>query len=220
MARQTINLSEKNKRLISVLADKKGFKSENAYINYLISTHPEILEENIAEQKILQAREVLPDRENNTLSYDEPVKTNDAVQPKFFGETANSIKMRAKELNLGIAQYLILCHNKTMPIILNNDNIDALLIMQDYEDLKNIIYDESSAVINLLKSASSAVSSDVLSTVEDKQNNILNNLSDIKKIIKQLISEVENGYSQSVKSLKRYLKSHHIDSYILRKGGE
>ena len=226
MARQTINLSDKNKELISVLADKSGFKTENAYINYLISTHPEILEASIAEQKALQSRQTFPDaeyviNENEDIIADNGSATkNDAVQPKFFGEAALSIKMRAKELNLGIAQYLLLCHNKTMPVILDNDNIDTLILMQDFEELKNMIVDESNAVINILKNTSSAVSRDTLSTIEDKQNNILNYLSDIKKIIKELILEVENGYSQSVKSLKKYLKSHHIDSYILRKGGE
>ncbi len=223
MSRQTISISDENKELLSHLFKENGFKTESSYINYLISTHPDMLTAKLEKTKSLN----MTIDENKTDSssiqneeLDQNEVNTDSIRPIFTGEDALDIKMRAKELNLSIPKYLMLCHNKTMPVILDNDNIDTLILMQDYEELKNMIVDESNAVINILKNTSSAVSRDTLSTVEDKQNNILNYLSDIKKIIKELILEVENGYSQSVKGLKKYLKSHHIDSYGLRKGDE
>lgn len=139
------------------------------------------------------------------------------IHPNISGETAYEIRLKASELGLTVTQYLIMCHKKTQPIILDYDKTSTDELVSRFDELKKSVLASSNAVISILRNSGNNTTQSDISLVEDNQNQILQKLEDIKLAMKSNIQTIEKNQKAAVKEIKAYLKKHHKDSFVKNK---
>ena len=210
MKQMKIGVSDLLAQIIQNITAKKAYKSKSACVSALLLSHPEIMQEmDTVLRNLKKANQEQPEKsEENMLMQDDLTNEKNArYYPRpITGKVAIEIQEQAKELGITPTEYLVNCHKKIRPVILDFDKSNASELAEGFDELKEKILAQSRAILSISKNAQEQVTASDLQLIKNYQEEILICLESIKDLIR---IDLDETASASRRIMRKIRNLHH-----------
>ena len=206
MKQMKIGVSDLLAQIIQNITAKKAYKSKSACVSALLLSHPEIMQEmDTVLRDLKKTNQEQPEKsEENMLMQDDLTNEKNArYYPRpITGKVAIEIQEQAKELGITPTEYLVNCHKKIRPVILDFDKSNASELAEGFDELKEKILAQSRAILSISKNAQEQVTASDLQLIKNYQEEILICLESIKDLIRIDLDETASASRRIMRKIK------------------
>ena len=206
MKQMKIGVSDLLAQIIQNITAKKAYKSKSACVSALLLSHPEIMQEmDTVLRNLKKANQEQPEKNEENIPMEDDLTNEKSARyyPRpITGKVAIEIQEQAKELGITPTEYLVNCHKKIRPVILDFDKSNASELAEGFDELKEKILAQSRAILSISKNAQEQVTASDLRLIKNYQEEILICLESIKDLIRIDLAETASASQRIMRKIR------------------